>query len=1091
MRGPADTFARGFAHLHVRSGFSYGFGVATPEELVGAAAEMGMGAMALADRDGMYGVPRFLKICDEAGVFPIVGAEISMESGHLVLLAESMEGYRSLCRLISAYRCSSEDRRKPLCPLETVLLHGEGLVCLMGAVPFGFLPQLLLNARREEAERALRALREAFGKMLFVELTDDGTAGSRRRMGRVAGFARENGVPMVATNEVAYVSTADHRLHEVLVAASALTKLPGPGYRPTDRLYLRDGTRMRRAFEGRPEALANMAAIAERCAGKVSLSGEVHMPAARLPTGEDSDRRLFALALRGARKRYGGLDGRVVSRLRRELSCIEDLGFADYFLIAREAAGIARSKGIPVTGRGSAANSMVAHCLGLTSPEPISNGLLFERFLHEGRKDPPDVDLDFCSKRRDEVRFEMVRRYEKHGVAEAATVQTMSLRGAVRVVARALGHSPTEINELSRHVPTRFRDRNRVYAGLSGWEEALSEPAMRGHPLQDTEKHRLLLELSARLVGRIREAGTHSGGMVFGTAERHLSELVPLEPSGMEGLLRCQYDKDDLEYAGLPKLDLLGIRMHTALHEAGVLASRRLGRKVDPYHLPPEDKETYALIRTGRNAGMFQLESPGQMNLSRRLGPRRFRDLVAQISLFRPGPVRGDLVTPFVLRRNEREPYSVPLEELEEVLRPTYGVLVFQEQVLAVAHRVAGFTLAEGDGIRRAMTSAHGPGAMDRLRSEFVRRAAERGVPPETARKIFSWMEGFSVYGFSAAHAASFAELSYASAYMKRHYPAEFFCSLLNAQPMGFYSPRTLVNEARREDVGILPPDVHLSEGGFIPEEGGTAIRVGLSYTKHLSKAALESVLKERRKRPFASVADLYTRTAVEKDGLESLIKGGFLDELAASDSREELLAAACELPKKRASSRQRELPLPHPASWWEQRLGLGDRTSYLPPTAEQRERMEWEALSLNVFRHPLSPYRGALEELRVTPSREILELPHGTKVRAAGLLESLQRPPTKSGRPVYFLLIEDEWGLLQATIFERVYARYGHLLHREGAFLLEGVVEQDIRRGFSFLVSRIESMRELLAGTEALAPRVAASSGAFLRAGRRSRRAG
>ncbi len=1085
-------------HLHVRSGFSYGFGVATPEELVGAAKEMGMDALALTDRDGMYGVPRFLKAAEDMGVSPVVGTEISTAAGgHLVLLAESMEGYRSLCRLITEYRTSSEDRRRPRCSLGTVLRHNEGLVCLTGAVPFGLVPRLLLDEHREEAQRVLWALREVFEGRLFVELTDDGTAGTRRRMRRVEGFARENGLPVVATNEVAYVAPVDHRLHEVLVAAAALTALPGPGYRPTDRLYLRSEERMCKVLADYPEALRNAAAVAERCAGAVGLSGEVHMPAAGPPPGKTAERTLLELVVAGARKRYGGRTGggptteEIRARLKRELSCINSLGFAPYFLIAHEAAGIAREKGIPVTGRGSAANSMVAYCLGLTSPEPLSNRLLFERFLHEGREDPPDVDLDFCSKRRDEVRFEMVRRYREYGVAEAATAQTMSLRGAVRVAARALGHSPREIDELSRHVPTRFRDRNRVYAGLSGWEEALAEPAMRDHPLQDTARYRLLLELSAGLVGRIWEAGTHSGGMVFGTAKHHLSGLVPLEPSGMEGLLRCQYDKDDLEYAGLPKLDLLGIRMHTALHEAGVLASRRLGRKVDPYALPREDRGTYALIRTGRNAGMFQLESPGQMNLSRRLGPRRFRDLVAQISLFRPGPVRGDLVTPFVLRRNGREPYSVPLTELEDVLRPTYGVLVFQEQVLAVSHRVAGFTLAEGDAIRRAMTSDRGPGAMDRLREEFVRRAARRGVPEETAEKVFSWMEGFSVYGFSAAHAASFAELSYASAYMKRHFPAEFFCGLLNAQPMGFYSPRTLVNEARREGIGIFPPDVHLSEENFAVEEDGTTIRVGLGYAKHLSKAAIGSILAERRKRPFASVADLYARTAVEKDGLESLIEGGFLDGIAASGSREELLAAARVLPKKRRPSRQKELPFPHPASWWEQRLGLGDRTSYLPPTAARRERMEWEALSLNVFRHPLLPHREALRELRTVPSREILDLPHGTKVRAAGLLESLQRPPTKSGTPVYFLLIEDEWGLLQATIFERVYARYGHLLHREGAFLLEGVVEQDIRRGFSLLVHHIDSLREALAGSVIPTPRVTPSPGAFLRAGRRGRRAG
>ena len=479
------------------------------------------------------------------------------------------------------------------------------------------MPRLILAGQRKEATEVLRRLREAFGDRLYVELTDDETATGRRSMGKVAAFARDAGVPVVATGDVAYLFPTDHRLHDVLVAAANLTALPGPEYRPTDRLHLRSGKEIRRLFGGYPEALANVADVARRCAGAVKLSGRVHMPAAILPSGKTAGKVLLELTLAGARRRYGRRAGdgptaeELKSRLGRELRCIHALGFAPYFLIAHEAKEIAKSKGIPVTGRGSAANSLVSHCLGLSEPEPFSNRLLFERFLHEGRKDPPDVDLDFCSVRRDEVRFEMIHRYERRGVAEAATVQTMSLRGAVRVAARALGHSPQEIDTLSRQVPTRFHDRDRIYAGLSGWEESLAEPAMYGHPLQDTERYRLLLELSAGLAGRIKEGGTHSGGMVFGTAEHHLSELVPLEPSGTEGLLRCQYDKDDLERVGLPKLDLLGLRMHTALHKAGELASSRLGRRVDPYDLPPDDKRTYALIRTGRNAGMFQLESPG------------------------------------------------------------------------------------------------------------------------------------------------------------------------------------------------------------------------------------------------------------------------------------------------------------------------------------------------------------------------------------------------------------------------------------------------------------------------------------------------
>jgi error-prone DNA polymerase len=784
--------AGAFSHLHVRSGFSYGFGVAAPEELVAAARDSGMSSIALTDRDGMHGIPRFLRAADEAGISGVIGAEVTVElrksggerplTGHVVLLAEGGEGYRTLCRLLTAYRTSSEDRRHPACPLPLLLEHagrpGAGLVCLTGAIPFGFLPRLLLardTGLWGKSREVAGLLREAFGSgNLYAELTDDRTAGSRRRLARVSAFAEGLGLPTLAAGEVSYLSPRDHRLHEVLAAASARSALPGPGYRPTDRLHLRPAEGMERLFASYPEALENARAVAERCAGSVRLGETLHLPATILPDGESPEKKLFALALAGARNKYrasgeaGWVDrGRLKARLKRELSCINSLGFAGYFLIAHEAVAIAKEKGIPVTGRGSAANSLVSYCLGLTQPEPFANRLLFERFLHEGREDPPDVDLDLCSKRRDEVRDELIGRYDAagRGAAVAATANTLSLRGAVRVAARALGHEPAEIDALSRGVPRR----------AGSWAEALEEPSMRGNPIrEDREGHALLMELSMGLRGRLWQAGTHLGGLVFGTLEAHLSELVPLEPSGRPGLMRCQYDKDDLEYCGIPKLDLLGLRTHTALAEAGEHVGRKLGRRVDPLSPPPDDKETYRLIRSGKTAGMFQLESPGQMNLSGRLMPRRFSDLVAQISLFRPGPVRGDLVTPYVLRRNAREPYSVALPDLEEVLGPTYGILLFQEQVLEVAQRVAGFSLAEGDGLRRAMTKDRGPGAMKGLKSAFLERARARGVPKGKAEEVFSWMEGFAAYGFSAAHAASFAELSYASAYMRTHHPAEF-----------------------------------------------------------------------------------------------------------------------------------------------------------------------------------------------------------------------------------------------------------------------------------------------------------------------------
>lgn len=1057
---------------------------------------MCMGALAITDRDGLYGVPRFLEAAEDAGVSPVVGAEVSVEGGgHVVLLVESMKGYRSLSKLITAYRLSSENRREPSCPLETLQGHAEGLVCLTGAIPFGLLPGLVLSGQERRAAEVLGRLREAFGGRLFIEFTDDRTAGSRRRLRRMAVFARERGVPTLAANEVTYLEPRDHRLHEILAAASNLSALPGPGYRRTDQLYLKPPGRMERMFEDYPEALSNTSEVAERCAGAVRLAEEIHVPQVRLPGGETPEEKLHRLSMVGVRKRYGDrVEGKVLRRQRRELSCINALGFASYFLLALEAVDIAGERGVPVTGRGSAANSLVAYAIGLTSPEPFSNRLLFERFLHEGREDPPDIDLDLDSELRDGVRDELMRRYRDAGAAVAATAHTLSLRGAVRVAARALGHSPGQVDELARHVPTRLRDRGNTYNLVLGWREVLGEPAMKGHPLQDMKRHGLLMELAWELNGKLHEAGTHNGGVVFGTAERRLSELVPLEPSGTPGLIRCQFDKDGLEYAGLPKLDLLGLKMHSALRKAGELASARTGREVDALSLPSEDKDTYRLVRTGRNAGMFQLESPGQMHLSRRLKPRRFSDVVAQISLFRPGPVRGDLVTPYVMRRNGQEPYSVPLPELDEVLRDTYGVLMYQEQVLEVARVVAGFTLAKGDLLRRAMTKDRWPGAMRTLRKEFVSRAAARGVPVETAREVFGWMEGFSAYGFPRAHAASFAELAYSSAYMRTHFPAEFFCGLLNSQPMGFYSPRVLLNEARRIGIIVLPPDVNLSEDGFMVEEYGTALRVGLRYCKGLSKNAIEGIVSERMERPFSTVGDLYQRTAVERDALRNLVKAGYLDYLAGgSGGRTRLLSEAARMPKKRRKDKgQPEMPLEHPAEWWSAREETG--TVHLPLAGSEAQRMQREVTRLDVGGHPLAPYRETLVELGVVSSARMLVLPHGTRARAAGIIECLQRPPTKSGRPVYFLLLEDELGLLQATIFESVYRQHGHHLHHAGAFLLEGRVEQDARRGFSFLVERIGNLEEILAarrGGTIQAESAVPGSGSFVRARKPGRRAG
>lgn len=1125
-RGAEHTHS-GFVHLHVRSGYSYGQGVAHPRELVAAAASLGYESLALTDRDGVYGVPRFIAACSEYGISPIVGAEVTVqafgERGHLVVLCESASGYAALTSLITGYRLNprsegaeptAAERRLAAAPLELLLREvsaSEGLICLSGALPYGLLARLLEREKWSAAKELLGSLSEGFGERnVFAELTDDRTRHSRRRLHQVHGLAAECGVPTAAANEVTYIEPPDHRLSELLWAAYNNTALPEPGHRPTDQLYLKNRRKMEKTFAGLPEALDNTAYVAERCAGALGETPEEFAaaisgvgdsqgrfsPAYRNASGYTTPQRrrkeLLDLVLAGARSRYKGRTDvcyrEVLARLRRELSVIGALGYTSYFLLAAQARDIAVSKGTPVTGRGSAANSLVCHILGITQPDPLAQSTLhFERFMHLKRSDAPDIDIDLDSDLRDEVLGELLTRYsdryDQPGAAVAATAQTFSLKGATRAVSKALGYAPAEIDELAKGVPARVRDRDRIVneraasANASAWDYALAEPSMHCSILQDRSSYSLLMDLSERLAGRLAGAGTHLGGLVVGTESRLLRQIVPLEESGKENLRRIQWSKDDLDLLKIPKLDLLGLKMHTALRKAGELISKKVGEKVDPLSPPANDQRAYRLIASGQTAGMFNLESPGQSELSRRLRPKRLQHIQAQISLFRPGPLRGRLVEPYVARKNGLEAYSVPLPELEEILRPTYGVLVYQESVIEIAGAICDYTLAEADQIRRAMTKDRGPHAMKEISEDFLKRTEARGYPADKAREVFELVSNFASYGFSAAHAASFAKIAYASAYMLAHYPAEYIGGgLLNSQPMGYYSPRVLVEEARRKGIAILEPDIHLSGEGFTVEQDGAAIRPGLSYCKGLSKRAIEEILDAGAEEPFSSPAELYRRTPVSRDALTNLIEGGFLDGLArdpylsAGSARRELLDAAVSLPVKQASTRsQPELPsppLPHPASFWESRRPEVRAVRNMPFPSSEALRRQKRVLGVDVAGHPLAPYRNALRDLGVTPSSELRDLAGagGTRVRAAGIMESLQRPPAKpGGRPVNFLLVEDETGLLQCTLFAGAFSRCGHLIYRAGAFLLEGKVEQDERRGFSFVVDTIDDLAEIL----------------------------
>jgi len=571
------------------------------------------------------------------------------------------------------------------------------------------------------------------------------------------------------------------------------------------------------------DPLAATAEIAERCSVDLEL-GVFHFPCVELPPGETAYSLLAKRCFRGIARRYQPVPPRAVELLEKELRMIQEMGFAHYFLVVHDIVRWARAQGIACSGRGSAGNSIVCYALGITASDPIRHNLLFERFLNPNRREMPDIDVDFCSVRRDEVIEHIYHTFGKENVAVVANVNTMSPRSAVRIVAEALSFAPSEINALARNVP-RHGDTARIREYLAGaWPELCDSP------LQDSARPSVapdgtvnpggrywrLLDLVERLDSFPLHLGTHLGGFVI--ADRPITYYTPLQWAA-KGVVVTQFNKDDIAALGLVKMDILGLRTHSAISECVHIIRHRTGRHIRPYELPPDDPAAYEIISNGGSIGLFQLESPGQRNLATRLKERTFDDIIAAIALYRPGPLEAEMITPFINRRWGLEPVSLPHPAMAEAVADTYGVILYQEQVLRIARDVAGFDLADADSLRRAMTRDRSREEMAKIGETFVSRAVARGVPEEAARKVFRQLEGFAAYGFNKSHSVCFAVISYATAWLKAHYPAEFLCAVLNNQPMGFYTPRTVLNDARRFGLEVRPLDINLSGRGFTVED--------------------------------------------------------------------------------------------------------------------------------------------------------------------------------------------------------------------------------------------------------------------------------
>lgn len=1069
----------GFVHLHTHSNFSFHDGACPLDALVARAAELEMGALALTDHQGLSGAVRFYKACTAAGIAPIIGCEVVVQTAgiggeeadlppearlvvppaagfgraagtgfHLTLLARDFEGYRNLCRLLSRMhlRGPSVDSVAALADLEA---FSAGVIALSGCGG-SEAASAIAAGRPGRARSALTRLAACFEPGAFyVELVHPMTLEGPRIVGGLIEAADDVGLPVVATNDVHYLRPEGHRLHDVLASVGARMALPGPLDRPNAELWLKPPAEMRRLFERCPRACDATLEIASACSEFELPLGRFHFPGADLPPGETAYSVLAKEAWRGLERRYAPMTPEAMRRLAHELALIDQMGFPEYFLVVKEIVDHARSRGIRYSGRGSAGDSIVAYALSITDADPIRHDLLFERFLNPERRQMPDIDVDFDSARRDEVIDFIYKRFGAEHVAMVGTIQTTTARSAVRLAARAFGLPMTEVNSLSRHLP---------WVSARKIREVLETyPECRDHPLRSA-RYTPILEIAEQFDHTPTHLGTHLGGFII--TRDPVASWTPLQWAA-KGVVVSQYDKDDVEALGLVKMDILGLRMHSAISDCVKLARERVGESAvpEPFELTPDDPAVYEMIARADTVGMFQLESSGQRNLSTRLRSSRFEDIIAQISLFRPGPLEAEMITPFIRRRHGLEPVEVPHEGMRDVLADSYGVIVYQEQVLLVSRAVAGFSLAEADSLRRAMTKGRSREQMQAIRGHFLERALARGVKPEVAEEVFRQLEGFAAYGFNKAHAACFAVVSYASAWLRTYYPAEFAAAILNNEPMGFYTPRLIVNDARRHGIEIRAPHVNASEAGYTVEDQGRAIRVGLKDVHEMTARLLEAIPRERAVRPFRDLADFVRRTRIEPGPATSLIRIGALDGLGITEAgrpptRDEMLALLPEL--KAVIARE----------------GVaGDDTLCLAPaptrpaedpghvsgwSAVRRLSAELELVGLSLTAHPLELAEADLRRRGVTFASELRELPDRTKVRVCGVRERAQTPRTRSGKRTCFLTLEDATGLLDVVVFSDALERAGDVIVKHRSYLIDGTLQNNPERGLAIVAESV-----------------------------------
>ena len=1008
-----------YVELHCHSNFSLLDGASHPEGLVARAAELGMERLALTDHDAVYGAASFVEAARARGIQPILGAELTLAGEqHLTLLVENQAGWGNLCTLISHARHNAPKGQAAL-PPEKLADHSQGLIALSGCRK-GEVAGALINGDRGRALAAARRYRDLFGPDHFwIELQHHLLSDDDALVYDLVELARGLRLGYVATNNVHYAARSERQLQDVLVCIHHQTRLEESGdlLRPGSEFYLKPAWRMAPLFRHYPEALTNTHRVAERCQFELRY-GLQDLPRFPTPPGLNAVTFLEGLCREAMPDRYPDPPHRVWDQFAHELAVIEQAGLANYFLIVWDIVRFAREQGIRCQGRGSAANSLVAYLLGISPIDPISHDLVFERFLSSERGIAPDIDIDFQADRREEVIQYVYRRYGPEHTGMACTLVTLRTRGALRDVGKVLGVAGGQRGWGDGEQGNRGtrEQRSEVAGGQIGWRGGEA-----GDP-KDT-----LLALCRDIKGFPRHLGIHNGGMVI--TGPPLAVRVPTEPATMPGRVVVQWDKEALERVGLVKIDLLGLRMLSAISEAVQIIYETTGERVDLERLTFDDPAVYDLIASADTIGVFQVESRAQSQVLPRLQPRCFQDLIITISLIRPGPIQGDMVHPYLRRRQALrfgsgqavEPVSYPHPCLEPVLAETLGVILFQEQVLKVAHELAGFTPGQGEMLRRALGHKRGEEAIARLRDAFLKGAQGRGVPQTVAEEVFARLQAFGSYSFPKSHAAAFAVLVYQSAWLKCYYPAAFYVALLNNQPMGFWSPAVLVGDARRRAIRVLPVDIQRSQAKCVVV--GDSIRLGLNYVKGLGAASITRLEAAKKTKAFGGLRDFCRRTRLPRRVVENLILAGAMDGWAVA--RRRLL---WELGKLRYHEEELDLVLP-------------DDGLELPPLS-QAEAMAAEYDLLGIFSgdHVMTLYRPWLARQGILDSQGLRTVPDGRWVRVAGWVVVHQAPPTAKGH--HFITLEDELGLIDIILRPQVYTRHQRILHTARLLLIDGRVQ-------------------------------------------------